>query len=245
MKKTLRISCDVDGCILDIKKKFVEYFTLSYPNEVDDLDFNKYFYGYKNGKKSLKRKKCFDMIMSTNAIANLEFYDNAIDSFNNIAKNCEIYICSSLNSNLFRGREKNLSKLNYKTLHCYDTNEMSKLQMIRKLGDIDYVIEDKPKTIKILYNAGYKVLYPSWHGYTKGLEEFGIPFDSWKCLDDLLYFMSKSKKKNNLSNTQNYEITIFENIKQRFPTISSTYSIIDIIDETFRMPNVEYETETK
>ena len=48
-------------------------------------------------------------------------------------------------------------------------------------------IEDKPKNIQILSEAGIRVFYPILE-YTKGMEQFGTPYENWYYLMDLIKY---------------------------------------------------------
>ncbi len=172
-----KICCDVDGVIANFGEEYQKWLIENHPKI--DIDPKSYHCGvpYELGKEFISE------FWKSGAVRKMKHFPDAKYYFNKLAEIHDIYIVTAINPNYSVQRTKNLSGYNYKSLVLIHKQKAD--WIINELKP-DIAIEDKPINIKILSDAGIKVYYPSYLPYTKGLEEYGIPFKSWKHLWELL-----------------------------------------------------------
>jgi 5'(3')-deoxyribonucleotidase len=176
-EKKYKIMSDVDGVIVDFVNPWIDWVEKKDPNiKIDKSRYDLGLSGEIIGRY-------INDFWKSGAMNSLPIYENAKESFNNIAKKHDIYIVSALNNDYFKERKENLKGFNYKILKLIDNN---KVEWIIDTLKPDIAIEDDPKNIMRLSGAGIKVYYPKFATYTDGMEAYGNGFDNWKELEEML-----------------------------------------------------------
>ena len=179
----MKICSDVDGVILDYIQGFIDF------TEKEDIPFNHNPKLYGVIRNMPNKKKIYKKFHSGDYLRKLNFYDYSLQILNFLANQHELYLVSALEPEQFHKREENLNELNYFSLKC--VGEFRKKETVIEDVKPDVMIEDHPELIKSFHNAGIRVIFPNWHLYTKGMENFATPFSSWREIPKLLRNPSK------------------------------------------------------
>ncbi|MFW5800133.1 MAG: 5' nucleotidase, NT5C type [Spirochaetota bacterium] len=173
----LKICCDVDGVILDFGSAYKKWLEENHPK----IKINPYDYHcgvpYELGKDFVTE------FWKTGIVRRLKPFPGAREYFNKLAQYYDMYIVTALKGNYKEQRKESLKGFDYKELYII---EHKKAEWIIKELKPDIAIEDKPGNIMTLSEVNIKVYYPSFILYTMGLKDYGVPFDSWRHLWELL-----------------------------------------------------------
>jgi uncharacterized HAD superfamily protein len=168
----MKIVCDVDNCILNFSKSFVQWWNRYHGDKINQSDLDDYSfhkdpdYVYKEITKFWKTPYFGNMPLLN---------DTAPFYFNLIADNNEMIIVTAVPEEFKDKRERNISEFHYDEIHFVPRN---KADFIIKMKP-DYAIEDQPDNVKKLYKGGVKVFYPDLP-YTQGLKKYGTMYKNWK-----------------------------------------------------------------
>ena len=174
----MKICSDVDGVILDYIQGFID-FTLK---EKIPYTYNPKHYGV---IRNLPEKELiWGKFHSGDYLRKLNFYDDSLQILNFLANQHEVHLVSALEPKQFKKREENLNALNYTSLKC--VGDFYKEKIIIEEIKPDVMIEDRPELIRSFHNAGIRVIFPNWHHYTNGMEQYAIPFSNWLQIPEII-----------------------------------------------------------
>lgn len=177
-----KIYCDVDGCIADFMQDFEVFISEEF--EILNIDKSRYDMGIKDPEKVAGLVNEFFEDWDISKVAH---FPGARESFNKIAKHCDIHMATKIAKKFEDRRKKNLQGFKYTGFSsiCPCTSKAKHLSIIAEPG---IIIEDHPSEVKAFVKLGWQVFVPTFYKYTEevlGLE--GVtPFNSWKELPDLV-----------------------------------------------------------
>lgn len=176
MNERKKICLDCDGVLLDYWQANKDWAKIHHPE---------YKLSDKNYYMGLSQDEAWILIQSfwnSGNLSKLPYFSGALEGVNKLHEYYHIDVATALHPSYEDERLINLKDLKRHSFKCCKQNKVDYIINILKP---DIAVEDKPKNVKALSNAGITVYYPKVK-YTEGLEEYGIEYKDWDELTRVL-----------------------------------------------------------